>query len=253
MVETGVMLKGAKPFTDGNVNQTWIAQIRLMDKSTIGAYAKAIPLRAIFVECVCAILGQQLNIAIPTPLIIQIHHEVMPDKIPPGKTCICFGSKDVGYPSFKRRYLETKWDIFLRECINSHNVAGFDEWIGNYDRNVGNILYGGNGEFSFIDHERSLEPSLMPEQPATCNHIMNAISDGKTELDKYRIKNDIRRDLLDVIDREFIKQLSDIGHSKGLLPQTEAEGIILFLETRLTYINDLILDRLDIRQREFAL
>ena len=254
LVETGVMLPGAELVDEGNINFVWRGLVKLHDR-TVHAYVKELEPREIFIECLTALLGIHLKLSIPKPILVLIDHRAIPDAAAPGQPIIGFGSEDVGYPNLWQkvdRNLPRAKDL-LKECKAAPRVAGFDEWIANADRNLGNVLYGGNGEFAFIDHEKAIPPRLLPQQAANQNFIMDVISDGTDISQKYEIKNSIFADVIDVLDKEFLKSIPMQFNFFEDMNYKEATGIISFLEDRLFYVNDLIIDRLGISQLELRL
>ena len=99
-VDIGNMLPGGIPVNDMNVNPTWKAHIQTHEGIKV-AYVKQLNARALYVECVCALIGRCLGMPIPKPMIIRINKEAMP-AIPDGEFSLGFGSEDADYPSFRR-------------------------------------------------------------------------------------------------------------------------------------------------------
>ncbi|MGB2680797.1 MAG: HipA family kinase [Candidatus Competibacter sp.] len=250
-IEIGLMLPGAKRFNDQNMNPTWKTHVKTHD-SIVVAYVKRISHRKLFVECVCSVLGRHLGLPIPKPLIIKITNENFKD-IPISKYELAFGSEDAGYPSF-RRYLKNNEAMKkLKNFSKTLDVGVFDEWIANWDRNVGNILYDGSEKFSFIDHENAIDPTLKPGDPAKSNQIISALYVAQSEFEKHKINRDVQSTIISQYRLCSCSLLSEKTYASSYLDESQIISVIDFLVKRLDNLKNLFEDRLCIRQKKIAL
>lgn len=110
--------------------------------------------REIAAECLCALLGDVLNLPTLVPVVVT----------DPRDNTLWFGAREAGYPSLSSRlsigsHASGLQMIALARILSAWSQVGqvisFDELISNGDRNPGNILWNG-AQFTIIDHERSL-------------------------------------------------------------------------------------------------
>ena len=250
-VEIGLMLPGAMKFSDENVNPTWKAHIRTHSEVLV-AYVKKISPRKIYIECVCALLGRLLGLPIPKPLIVKVTSDNFSD-IPDDKFVLAFGSQDAGYPSF-RRYTrnEEAWDK-LREFTLIADIGLFDEWIANWDRNVGNFLYDGGKKFSFIDHENAISPEIKHDEAASSNQVISAIFSIKSEFEKHKLLREVQTSLVPQYRELPLSLLSEKALASNYLSDEEILSVITFLEKRIDFLEKLFSKRLALKQHELAI
>ena len=97
--------------------------------------------------------------------------------------------------------IQTRLEYFLGDPINPDSaavkvlldallswkrvreVATFDEWINNRDRNLGNLLFAGAGEFVMIDHGKALEiDPVYDDTNKLCAILGAACSDERAQI-----------------------------------------------------------------------
>jgi hypothetical protein len=252
-VELGVLLPGAQVINDLNINPTWKAHVKT-NQTTLVAYVKQVDLRGIYVECVCAVLGRCLGLPIPKPLIVRAANDAL-NHIPESETILLFGSEDAVYPSF-RRYLTNNSDDAMKKLENfpkALDIGVFDEWIANADRNAGNILYDGGDNFSFIDHEKAINPDLKPEDAAATNEIVRVIFAAQSEFEKYKTNRNVQTEIIPHYKTLPCALLSEKTFASSYLNETEILSVIEFLSKRLDNIEMLFEDRLCFRQKKMSL
>ena len=249
----GTVLPGPVRIDDGNVNPTFKAAIQTSAGTTYG-YFKLINPRAIVVEALCAVLGRGMNLPIPRPIIVQVDHGSLPSEVPDGTSRITFASQDVNIPSFKRllnnsQMSQTLWQR-LAACHNTRPVAVFDEWIVNYDRNQGNILFDGADDFWFIDHERALPANWPVGQPCNPNQLMTMLSQGHDEGSKYAMLRDIVTKELRSIAALDVDAAKSLTFSDSFLGQPEVASIVTFLKNRAPRLSSLLAANLGVDSKE---
>jgi len=251
-VDIGIMLPGAQKFNDKNVNVTWKAHIQTHEGTVVG-FVKLIEPRKIYVECVCAVIGRAIGLPIPKPLIVRIPHESLPE-VPIGENWLAFASQDAEYPSFRRFFNQNNQEAInkLLKFNKSVDIAAFDEWIGNWDRNIGNILYDGGDDYSFIDHENAISGDLKPVDLAHKNILLNLFSELLSEFEKYKINRDIQTSITPQYSDIELALISDKTFAGLYLSDKDIVSVIDFLTQRLGCINDLIASRWNFRQQELS-
>jgi hypothetical protein len=250
-VDVGVMLPGAQLFNDLNVNPTWKAHVKTHN-NVITAYVKQLSPQKLYIECVCAVLGRYLGLPIPKPIIVKVTSENFPE-IPEGNFHLAFGSEDACYPSFRRYAKSNEAMEQLKKFAKTLDIGVFDEWISNWDRNVGNILYDGGNNFSFIDHENAISPLLTPEDSAKNNQIVDVIYAVQSEFEKYRINRDVQSSILPQYKDLPLSILSDKTFASLYLSDKEIIGVITFLDKRVENLSTFFTQRLQLQQQELII
>ncbi|WP_409075345.1 HipA family kinase [Pantoea sp. C3] len=247
-IEIATLLPGAIPFSDSNVNQTWKGHVRT-DHETVIVFAKIIDPREICVEAFCAILGREVGLPIPKPFLILADSESL-NTILPGQSALMFGSEDAEYPSF-RRYADCEEALEKLGAFKATlDVGVFDEWIANHDRNIGNILYDGGGDFMFIDHGLSLPQGMPADKPALDNNILRALYSVKSEIEKFRNMRTASQDITPMYRSLNLERIMERTHSSSYIPEHVIMEILSFLSNRLPSIESLIRSRLRISQMD---
>lgn len=138
-----------QPIGDGqSIHQAWKAQA-LTGSGYITAVYKRLEPEEIAIECLCAVIGRTLGLPVPQPAILRL-----PD-----------GSNAFGLVHVSGRDLrhllsaDAKSAVsLLEQWENLNKAAIFDEFIANWDRNPGNLIYDG-GAFWLIDHNLAFDRS----------------------------------------------------------------------------------------------
>ncbi len=253
----GTLLPGAELLEDNSKNPVWKAPIKTTDLKTQFVYLKLLEPRRLFAEAICAIIGRQIGLPIPEPILVKVPAHLMVDLIGEesidSSFFIGFGSKDADYPSLNRVLSvednELIWDK-LRAHTKSLEAAIFDEWVANSDRHWGNLLYDGGDEFIFIDHDLALPEKAKSDQPITKNLLFNFISDEVDELSKARIVKKVREELCINYSKVDIRKCVEICYGPSLLDQDIIDSIVTFLIERINFLNEIIRKKLNPEQGE---
>lgn len=250
-VDVGIMLPGAQLFNDQNVNPTWKGHVKTHDNIVV-AFVKQLPPQKLYIECVCAILGRYLGLPILKPLVVKLTNDSF-SNIPEGNYELAFGSEDANYPSFRRHAHSEEAMLKLKEFAKTLDVALFDEWIANWDRNIGNILYDGGNEFSFIDHENAIGEEIEFKEGAHSNQIVDVIYSVKSEFEKYKVNRQVQTSLIPQYQELPFSILSEKTYAGSYLRDDEVLRVIDFLENRASLLHDLFSKRLKLQQQEMAI
>ncbi|MFC4653541.1 HipA family kinase [Rheinheimera marina] len=250
-VEIGLMLPGATLFNDLNINKTWKAHVKTHEQVVV-AYVKLLSPRKLYIECLCAVIGRFLGLPIPKPIIVKVSSDYS-DDIPSGQFALGYGSEDASYPSFRRHVNNEEAILKLEEFSKTLDIGVFDEWIANWDRNIGNILYDGGTAFSFIDHENAINENLLSEQPANKNQIVDAIYSKKSEFEKYKLLRIVQSTITPPYATLPLSLVSEKTYAGSYLSEEEILQVIDFLENRTNVLEKLFSNRLRLKQQEMAI
>lgn len=249
--QVGVMLPGATLFNDQNINPTFKAHVKTHSEITV-AYVKLIPPREIYVECVCAVVGRSLGLPIPKPIIVKVDNSCF-NQIPEGQYQLAFGSEDSVYPSFRRCATDKDALLKLEQFKKTIDVGVFDEWIGNDDRNVGNILYDGSDDFVFIDHGLALNKELEADTAVNKNQIIDVLFSVKTEFEKFKLNREVQSTITPQYAELPYSLISEKTYGTSYLAADEVVRIVNLLEQRSKNLNNLFKQRLRIKQQGLAI
>ncbi len=158
------VLRGAAPFSEGNVNDTFRGQILKSDQSIAHAVLKDLPLKQLVNELAASFLAK--NHGLPTPSVYLARVEPGIISVSKGPTLqdgsrIVFASEDVKVPNVAfsfRNSTAPQSDLLLATLIKWKllgDLYAFDTWVANTDRHPGNLLFGGGDRVWLIDHGHS--------------------------------------------------------------------------------------------------
>jgi hypothetical protein len=215
------------------VNDAKIVKLSFHDKThEVTAYAKELNDTMILVELLAALVGRELGLPIPEPIIaISSDDKAM------------FASLDVKTPDFTT-HLTLKGGSYpfdenkeilekLAHWILANKVIGFDEWIANCDRNTGNILYDGNDIFYLIDHNLAMNAN------SSIGPIPNLLLDLKLKIDTDDISRQKIKNEISLMQNEISKTLAQEAADKLIsehpnIQATAIQSMVDFLGLRLS-------------------
>lgn len=234
-----------------NINPTHKAVVFTEFSKEEVVYCKEIPPREIFIECAIALIGRDLGISIPEPYLIMTTPDSYPNYKEPS---ILFGSKNIEYPNLFRKLSDiTKEQILplLEEYDKQHGIAIFDEWTANPDRHFGNILFGGNNHFYFIDHESCAPIGYQPTHTIGSNRLLNELKISQTsEENKLNYVDHCMTKHIPKCMNYELDNIAERTFALSFLEKSEVDSLVQFLENRVFYITDLLYQRLNIQQQQ---
>ena len=133
-----------------NTSPLWLGSA-LSHEGEVRVYCKPASPEEALTEICSMLLADAIGLAVPSLYLI---HD--PDRHL--NQALLIGSEDAGSPSL-RQLVDQKdpaVSLALQTWAQLGHAAVFDEWIHNPDRNQGNLLYNGRGEWVLIDHARAL-------------------------------------------------------------------------------------------------
>lgn len=153
ILKTATVIQGTEISISEGVTKPVRAVVRF-EGATYNAVVKTLSIQHVAAECFAALLLDGWGLPVAQPLLIEGEQ-------------LRFGSLDGGYPNLKQKI---GWDgnldenqknslyrlgaLIMSELKETPIAICADEAIGNFDRNLGNILWDGS-KVAFIDHERA--------------------------------------------------------------------------------------------------
>ena len=175
MIRLGQMIPGARPLGIGISGA--VEGMAAFEDGEHKVIAKALPIDEIAVELYCSLVARELPLPVAPPALLL-----------DGETnTLMFGSLDDGYPNFAQavqldpdhpdRPAMKRFYAALRKWSAAPEVASFDAWIDNRDRNPSNWLWRSESDWLLIDHGKALncDPSF-PVQNKLHIFLMHAFA-----------------------------------------------------------------------------
>jgi hypothetical protein len=158
------VLKGAVPFSEGNINDTFRGQILKSDQTIAHAVLKDLPTKQLVNELAASSLAHSHGLPTPNVYLARVEPGIL--SVSKGPTLsdgshIVFASEDVKVPNVAfsfRNSTAPQSDLLIATLIKWKLLGGlyaFDTWIANTDRHAGNLLFGGGDDVWLIDHGHS--------------------------------------------------------------------------------------------------
>lgn len=175
MIRLGQLIPGARPLGVG-INGA-VEGMAAFEDGEHKVIAKALPVAEIATELYCSLVARELPLPVAPPALL----------LDPETGAMMFGSLDEGYPNFAQavRLDPLRPDLpalarfysALRDWAAAPEVASFDAWIDNRDRNPSNWLWRNEKDWLLIDHGKALrcDPGY-PAQNKLHAFLMRAFS-----------------------------------------------------------------------------
>jgi len=208
-IKIAELLPGFEKVDDQNINPVYRGHIQPeQDDTPLLAYFKIIPPREVFVESVCSLLCRYLELPTPEPYLLIMSEEVCPIN---GKHTIpAFATVDAQSPSFRQYLRQNSINIqtieaILKKWAELISAATFDEFIGNTDRNIGNLLFNGKS-ITLIDHGLAIKETQRHNMPNIQNLLFDIVK-NENELAKTRYKKSAYNKLQSCGESLFLRKL----------------------------------------------
>lgn len=237
---------------DNGVNNVQFVDLSLQDEVyELRAYVKRMGDTTFLIELVCALLGRDLGLPIPEPVIAfsEDGSEVL------------FASVEVKYPDLSKRLnisnhqvqntlnntqilkALSEWDLIV-------DAVSFDEWIANDDRNIGNILYDGEKAFVLIDHDRAMRSPFPASAPVPENTLMeiSVTACKNDEVAMQRLKQKIQK-TIDDLSRSLPQKVADkIIRNAPRIDSERLTSMVNFLNARLSHLSHITTNKIPVGQ-----
>jgi hypothetical protein len=157
-VRLATVLAGAKPFKEGNVNDTYRGQVLSDDGSTHAAIIKDLDQRQLANEMMVAALAKAAGLPVPQPYLAIASQAALTTRKGPQQadgSRLVFASADANTPPVAQLYLGGAPGAVksrLADWGQIGDLYGFDAWVANIDRHERNLLFSGDKDVWLIDH-----------------------------------------------------------------------------------------------------
>jgi len=248
------LLPGFKPIQKAGINPTYHGAAWWEDGNKSPrrgrVYFKAIPPEEIFVECLCALLGQSFGLPVQQPVLLCPE----PDCCPPGHdpNVPLFGTLDDGHVSFlqfidkaetmDRSSMNAILEERLQRWKHLPRAALFDEQIANNDRHMGNLLFGGGNDFRLIDHGLAFRGIAKPNERIPLNQLMMFIQNASQKYLEKAEKSLSSKDLKELGSID-LGPLIDMTLHQAYLNGNDTcpKSVLDFYRERINHITSIIL------------
>jgi hypothetical protein len=141
---------------EGGVNETYRGMVEV-PVGRISAYVKLLTKQQFCNEVIAHELARRAGLKIPDAYVVMVNQSDYPLSkavLATGGSVIGFASADVGIESARKIGIDTLKALaaLFASWKEWPEVAAFDDWIANIDRNTGNFLVGARGDVWIIDH-----------------------------------------------------------------------------------------------------
>jgi hypothetical protein len=165
------------------IRDTYYGSITLANDKEQNCYIKNIDPNEVYTEVLCSFLCSAIGIPTPKPYLVLLDGQATIGQYKIGDNPILYATEDADRPSFKM-YNENKDLIYswLIDWKHTPKGAVLDEQIANQDRNQGNVLIGGKGDFCLIDHGMAFDPSTFADKSQVKNSLADILSNKPNPL-----------------------------------------------------------------------
>lgn len=252
-IKTAVII-GEKVYIGDGVNSSFRCPV-YYDDDEMMVIAKKIDDKEFIAEIFCSIIGINIGLPLPEPIIVLEKSEIGINRY--------FGSIDTSYPSLKHYVSDCDWEYKsfhekIKKWIFLDDAAFFDELIVNADRHKGNILYDGN-DYYLIDHGlafniiNGFKPyQQLNNQNILLNHSLCRIKNecNCKKIISQKLSNKLHEWVMNIITNEIIqnsyKSISFIDIEKKY-----QNDVLSFLLERCKLIENILNSNIDPHQRDF--
>lgn len=246
-IKVGIVLPGHTIKADG-IFGSFRGTVLCQNGSTVPAYIKCNSIKRITVELFASKLLEYIGLNTPTPYLVFCPTNVIPEEsinvlqrdnaqglyINNQWGFYGFATEELPLPSFKQRIpnstqlLQPFMELFIENCSSYVEVIGFDEWIANGDRNIGNILWDGQKNFYLIDHGLSMDENYFNQR----GNILLTLVVITTNPSTQKISSMFRRALI-TVDNLDEKMIDTVAAKLKSLQVTEISENVTLLSSLL--------------------
>jgi len=253
-IKIAELLPGFDKVDDQNINSVYVGHVQPeQDDTPLLAYFKIIPPREVFIESVCSLLCSHLGLPTPQPYLLIMSEEVCPIN---GKHTIpAFATVDAQSPSFRQYLRQSPGNLaeivaILKKWPELISAATFDEFIGNTDRNIGNLLFDGKS-ITLIDHGLAIKETHRHNMPNFQNLLFGIVK-NEDELAKTRYKKSAYNKLQSYGKIPF-NMLAAKTLATDYMDDNSINNVVDFLRNRIDYMTDHIAYQLGMENKQRAL
>lgn len=245
-IELATVLAGAKPFKDGNVNETFQGQIHLGGGVVRGAILKDLDPRQLANELLVSVLARRAGLPTPDAYLALVRGNDLPvvrgPSLPDGNRLV-FASVDVKVPNVTFRLrgapAEQQGGLVaeILQWAGLGGLYGFDAWVANVDRHPGNLLFGSKDQVWLIDHGHCLSgPMWTPEDLMEDGEYNNRLAEWLTvrmSLEQKQIRLAEANTLANALPAIDVNEATSASLVAGILPDADIAAAKTFLRGRI--------------------
>jgi hypothetical protein len=159
------------------IRDTYYGSITLANGKEQNCYIKNIDPNEVYTEVICSFLCSSIGIPTPKPYLVLLDGESTIGQYKAEDNPLLYATEDAERPSFKM-HSENKEIIlsWLMDWKHTPKGAILDEQIANQDRNQGNLLIGGKGDFCLIDHGMAFDLRIFADKSQFKNSLADILS-----------------------------------------------------------------------------
>lgn len=249
MIRTGRIVDFIGPAGNGIYGAQTVKIAFHDSRFEVSAYAKRLADLDFLVELMAALMGIEMGLPIPEP-VAAVGEDNQ----------VWFASVDMKFPDLSRFLFVHNNQIpntpqnseIFRRLANwpaIQHAIGFDEWIANNDRNIGNILFDGSDRFYLIDHNLAMRPSFAPDA-AIENALLNTkLAFTEDELSRHRLKHQIEA-LIEKFDPALPQTIADrLSAQIRKIDDALLKSMVEFLNQRLNHLSAIAHQKIATRQQ----
>lgn len=239
------VLKGAKPFKNNNVNDTFRGQILLADQTVRSAIIKDLDPQQLANELMVAALARELSLPVPDCFLCLAPTDAMAATKGPAASPnarLVFASADMDTPPVAQLYAGSSQGAVrarLAQWKKVPELYGFDSWIANVDRHHNNLLFDGADTVWMIDHGHCFtgpkwKSADLDGSKAYNNKLGHWLTPAMTTTRRQEVLNAVKgmQALLVAVD---VGKLKQEGCGGDLVADAELAALTSFLTSRCSH------------------
>jgi hypothetical protein len=248
-VRFATVMRGAQPFKEGNVNDTFRGQV-LVDGGIIrSAIIKDLDPKELANELMVAALAKAIDMPIPDAYLAAAAQDVLNARkgpeLPDGSRLV-FASADAQTPPVAQLYLGAPPVVALRvlqrlaEWSGIGRLYGFDAWVANVDRHHRNLLFSGDKKVWLIDHGYCFSgpkwkaADLVPEK-AYRHRLGEWLTPVMIDSRRAAVAGVAAITCDQVADLD-LRLIGDLNHVSGILDSNDFAALVEFLRGRSSHV-----------------
>jgi hypothetical protein len=213
------------------------------------AYIKVLPAERLFAETMSASIGRYFGLPIPlTALAVARGKDVGRGH---GK-CIVLASVDTNAVPMSRVINFDKVSHLLNKWSHLHAAIVFDELLANTDRNLRNLLIGGDGAIWLIDHEEALSAPSLQASENIRNHLLGMVIGEVSEFERHQASKKLKDRSAPAYTANFRKHAAASQPHYCQVDQAHVDKVVDFLESRVKHMSALMDGALGFKQKTMA-
>lgn len=251
-VQFSTLLAGVQPLTDDEkgVNSSYRGQLMCANGEIKIAIIKDLEPKQLANEVMVAALANELGLPIPEAHLVLANPSVLSvGKGPeiPNYGRIVFGSVDANVPPLLQYYKGKENVDYLKGLLKKltqwkdlGRLYGFDTWVANIDRHMGNLLFSGNNDVWLIDHGHCFSgPNWALSDLEADKEYRNKLKGWMTPYMETSQRQTASTDANSLQNKMINLDIENLGRENEvdlLIDTTEFESLVDFLKSRIEHM-----------------